>query len=165
MTIDVFSRRALLEAKKEGDVYAPRQKVWPPKGYVPPTVGEFAELVRAARRYADGWTFRAQWERMTDDTVIRQVQLVEILRGDDARTKAVYDYAHELRREMSRRGLVHRSIAVLRCEGCSHASERLFEATQTTHPGMVNRSGDTVDSAWFCARCWSGDNSDGEDED
>jgi hypothetical protein len=150
MAVNTLSRRALLEAKRDND-YAPRVKVWPPDGYVAPTAEEFAELRGAARSYATGAAYRSRWERVSDDQVQRHLQLVELMVIRDApTTKAVYGYARALRDELRRRGLVHRSLAVLRCEACSHATERLFEATQETHLGR------TATSAWYCARCWSG---------
>lgn len=138
-------------------LYAPRYKVWPPAGYVPPTAEEFEELRRVAARHSAGGFFQSQWDRMDDETLTRRLQLVEIRPRLDGRDeRGMTDYARELRREMNRRGLVHRSIAILRCESCPHATERLWEATQQTHPGMENRSGTPVESAWLCAQCWSG---------
>jgi hypothetical protein len=163
MAVDTLSRRALLEAKKNAG-YAPRTKVWPPDGYVAPTAEEFAGLLRVARSHSSGATYRSTWERMDDATVLRRMQLAELARFHGREKTWVYDYTHALRQEASRRGLVHRSIAILRCESCHHATERLFEATQETHSGLSNRSDNPVDSAWFCARCWSGDDVAGEDE-
>lgn len=156
MAADTLSRRALLEAKRDDDV-APRMKVWPPKGYVPPTAEEFAELLRAAHRYSGLALQVTYWKKVSDEQVQRRLQLVEVAgtqRGRD--DNALTGYTRALRDEARKRGLVHRSIAVLRCEACSHATERLFEATQGTHPGLENRSGTRIPSAWFCARCWSG---------
>ncbi|MGY5634202.1 hypothetical protein ACW7N6_38320 [Streptomyces sp. UC1A3] len=156
MAVDTLSRRALLEAKQDHDV-APRLKVWPPEGYTAPTAAEFADLLWRAKSFRTAPPVRAQWERMDDATVLRRAQLCELathLRGQEA--GFVYGYARALRAEMNRRGTTYRSIAVLRCESCSHATERLFEATQETHPGMENRHGARIASAFFCARCWSG---------
>lgn len=157
MAIDTLSRRALLEAKESGD-YAPRLKTWPPDGYVAPTDEEFAGLLLVAKRRASGQTTPATWRNTADETVLRHAQLCALagpmFTGQDA--NAVYGYARVLRSEMNRRGITFRSLAVLRCESCSHASERLFEATQDTHPGMENRHGKRITSAFFCARCWSG---------
>jgi hypothetical protein len=165
VAVDTLSRRALLEMKRGGD-YAPRVKIWPPEGYTAPTAEEFHALLRAAQCHAGGYLYRSYWDRMGGDDVLRHAQLAELagptLRG--ALAGAVYDYARALRAEMNRRGLVFQSLLPLRCEACSHASERLFEATQTTHPGLSNRSDNPVDSAWFCARCWSGDGVTGGDE-
>jgi hypothetical protein len=164
MAIDTLSRRALLEAKRASD-YAPRVKVWPPEDYVPPTAEEFDALRQMARRYSRT-TFRgATWKHVGNDQVLRRYQLAEVIGDLDGQAeREVYAYTRALRDEMRRRGLVHRSIAVLRCEACSHATERLFEVTQKTHPGLENRSGTKVPSAWFCARCWSGDDVADEDE-
>jgi hypothetical protein len=105
--------------------------------------------------------YRAQWERMSDATVLRHSQLLEILPRTDARdSREAYEYATAIRRELNRRKLVRQSIAILKCESCSRSTERLFEATQKTHPGLANRSDTPVGSAWFCARCWSGDDVD-----
>lgn len=164
MTVDTLSRRALLEAKRAGD-YAPRHRVWPPAGYVAPTAEEFAELRRAAHGYATGRVYRSVWERVSDDQVLRRAQLCELAGPLRGRAEGeVYDYARALRDELRRRGVTFQSLAVLRCEACSHATERLFEATQDTHPGMTNRSGDPVASAWYCARCWGAVDED-ESED
>lgn len=155
MAVDTLSRRALLEAKRDND-YAPRHKVWPPTGYVAPTAEEFAELRRAAHRYAVGVAYRSVWERVSDEQVLRRTQLAEVigtLRGRAERE--VYAYTRALRDELRRRKVTFQSIAVLRCEACSHASERLFEVTQETHPGLESRRG-PVTSGWYCARCWSG---------
>lgn len=157
MAADTLSRRALLEMKRDNDV-APRMKVWPPEGYVPPTTGEFAELLSAAQRCASGYLYPSYWDRMSGDDVTRHAQLCE-LAGSSLRGRLateVYSYTAALRREMSRRKITFRSIAILRCESCSHATERLYEATQETHPGLENKSGTRIPSAWFCARCWSG---------
>ncbi|GGU38717.1 hypothetical protein GCM10010289_69480 [Streptomyces violascens] len=142
--------------------FAPRMRLWPPDGYRAPDVQEFTALCTSAARFARHGMTGAARERMDNATLTRSLQLIELM-GDDSR--AVYEYAHALRREMTRRGLVHRSIALLRCESCSHRTERLFEATQKTHPGMSNRSSEFVASAWFCVRCWSGDDTVAEDDD
>lgn len=141
MAVDTLSRRALLEAKESGN-YAPRHKVWPPAGYA----GEFADLLRRAKRH------RSQWERVDDATVLRLAQLCELagslFTGQDK--GFIYDYARALRQEMNRRGITFWSIAILRCQSCSHATERLFE--ERNRPGLPAQK----DSAWYCARCWSG---------
>lgn len=136
--------------------YAPRCKTWPPAGYAAPTEEEFAALLRAVRRYADGQMFQGHWKRLSDETIVRHLQLTEVLPDRYARgRKDVWDYAHAVRREMSRRKLAHQSIRILRCPVCTHATERLFEATQATHPGLENYADELIESAWFCARCWS----------
>jgi hypothetical protein len=165
VAVDTLSRRARLEAKQAGS-FAPRHKVWPPEGYVAPTAEEFDALRQMARRYS-GTTFQgATWKHVSDDQVLRRYQLAEVIGDISGHAQAyLYAYTRALRDELRRRGLVHRSIAVLRCEACSHASERLFEATQETHPGLENRSGTRVPSAWFCARCWSGDDVADEDSE
>ena len=145
--------------------FAPRYKVWPPAGYTPPTQEEFTQLCRTAERYHTGGFYQAQWERMGDDKLIRHLQLVEIWPTKGGRTeRAVCDYTRGVRREMQRRGLVHKSMAILRCEACSHATERLFEVTQKTHPGLESQRG-PVTSGWYCARCWSEDDVIDEAED
>ncbi len=142
--------------------FAPRMRLWPPDGYRAPEAEEFTTVRTKAERFARHGMTRAARERVDDATLIRSLQLIELM-GDN--TSAVYEYAHSLRREMARRGLVHQSIAILRCESCSHSTERLFEATQTTHPGMINKSSEAVASAWFCVRCWSGDGFDTDFDD
>jgi hypothetical protein len=156
LSVDTLSRRALLEAKRDSS-YAPRVKVWPPEAYAPPTAEEFDALRQAARRYFGGRSFQPKhWDFMTDDQVLHRMQLAEVIgRLDGPAEREVYAYTRALRDELRRRGLVHRSIAVLRCEACSHATERLFEVTQTTHPGLESQRG-PVTSGWYCARCWSG---------
>lgn len=157
MAVDTLSRRALLEAKEFGD-YAPRIKSWPPDGYVAPTVSEFAGLLLVAKRRAAGQTTPATWKNIADETVLRHAQLCalagQMFTGQDA--NAVYGYARALRSEMNRRKITFTSLALHRCESCSHASERLFEATQETHPGMEGRRGKRIASAFYCTRCWSG---------
>ncbi|MEO3976681.1 hypothetical protein [Streptomyces sp. CAU 1734] len=148
---------------RQAATFAPRVRLWPPDGYRAPDAGEFTALRTSAARFARHGMTRAARERMDSATLIRGLQLIEIM-GDNSR--AVYEYAQTLRREMTRRNLVHRSIALPRCESCSHSTERLFEATQKTHPGVSNRSSELLSSAWFCARCWSGDDTgDGDDDD
>ena len=156
MAADTLSRRALLEMKRDNDV-APRMKVWPPEGYVPPTTGEFAALrARLARRSVYVIT-RGDWEKWPDDRIVREMQILEIAPYREwGLETAAYAWSHTLRNEMSRRKLVHQSIRLHRCEACSHATERLHEATQETHPNLENKSGTRIPSAWFCARCWSG---------
>jgi hypothetical protein len=161
LAVDTLSRRALLEMKRDND-YAPRTKSWPPKGYVAPTAWEFSELLRMARRHHSGPLYRSHWDKVSDEQVLRRAQLCELAGPGLSRKDAgaVYDYARSLRKEMNRRKVVFVSLALLRCAGCSHSTERLFEATQATHPGMENRSGTRIDSAWFCARCWSNDDAE-----
>jgi hypothetical protein len=163
VAVDTLSRRALLEMKQAGS-YAPRVKVWPPEGYVPPTAEEFDALRQMARRYSRT-TFRgATWKHVGDDQVLRRYQLAEVIgRLTGPAEREVYTYTRALRDELRRRGLVHRSITVLRCEACSHGSERLFEVTQETHPGLKSPRG-PVTSGWYCARCWSGKGPTDEDE-
>lgn len=161
MAIDPFSPPALLEAKRDHDV-APRMKTWPPEGYIAPTEEEFDELRRTMRQYVNRAYPAAYWKRTGDEQVVRHLQLIPLL--DHRRTRSgesdAVTYARALRRELDRRGLTYTPIEILRCTGCSHGTERLFEATQDTHPGLVNKSGTKVKSAWFCARCWSNDNAD-----
>lgn len=169
MAADTLSPRALREMKADGG--AARYRPWPPEGYVAPTAQEFAELLRLARGHATAPAFRAQWERLDDAVVLRRAQLCElsstVFTGPDA--NAVYGYTRALRDELRRRGVTFRSIALPRCQSCSHATERLFEATQATHPGLENQHGQPVASAFYCARCWSGftlgDLADGLDRD
>lgn len=157
MPIDPFSPAALRQTKQDKD-YAPHVKTWPPIGYVAPTEDEFSAIRAKAKRYAQGGFFRSQWDRMTDDTIRLHLQLIELMREHNG--KALLDYAHALRREATKRGLTHTSIAMLRCGACSHGTERLFEATQDTHSGMTDRHDNKLPSAWFCARCWSDDCAD-----
>jgi hypothetical protein len=149
MAVDTLSRRALLEMKRDND-YAPRYRVWPPEGYTAPTAEEFADLLRRAKGYRTSPAFRSQWERLDDATVLRRAQLCElastVFSGQDK--GFVYDYARALRAEMNRRKIVFRSIAILRCQSCSHATERLFAKPSD----LPNRK----DAAFYCARCWSG---------
>lgn len=167
MTVDTLSRRALMEAKRDND-YAPRLRVWPPEGYVAPTAEEFTVLrSRLSHRSVYAIT-RGEWEKWPDERILRERQLLEIAPYQDwGLETAAYAWSHTLNNEMHRRKLAPApSLKLLRCESCSHATERLFEATQTTHPGMTDRSDEPVSSAWFCARCWSGDDEDGtEDEE
>ncbi|MFD8226877.1 hypothetical protein ACFV16_22200 [Streptomyces massasporeus] len=167
MAVDLLSRRALLEMKR-GNGVAPRHRVWPPEGYVAPTADGFTELHSRLRNKSVYVITRGAWEKWPDDRIVREMQLLEIAPYREwGLETAAYAWSHSLRNEMSRRKLVHRSIRLHRCEACSHATERLFEVTQETHPGLENRSGDPVASAWFCARCWSGDDvaDEGEAED
>ncbi|MFJ1662592.1 hypothetical protein [Streptomyces anthocyanicus] len=142
--------------------FAPRMRLWPPDGYRPPALEEFTALRTRATRFARYGMTRAARERMDDAALIRCLQLIELMRDS---SREIYEYAHVLRREMNRRGQVYRSIALLRCESCAHGVERLFEATQSTHPGMTNRSLELVASAWYCVRCWSGEGTVAENDD
>lgn len=164
MAVDIFAPQSLLKMKRDND-FAPRVKAWPPEGYVAPTAEEFAELREAAHGYSTGLTYRSVWKRVTDDQVLRRYQLAELARPMHGRAEAnLYAYTRALRDELRRRGLVHRSLAVLRCEACSHGTERLFEVTQETHPGLKSQRG-PMTSGWYCARCWSGRTWDGDDEE
>lgn len=147
---------------RQAATFAPRMRLWPPDGYRAPDAQEFTALRTKAERFARHGMTRAARERMENAALIRSLQLIELMGGN---SRAVYEYARTLRREMTRRGLVHQSIAILRCESCSHSTERLFEATQETHPGVRNRSSELVASAWFCVRCWSGDDNVIEDDE
>lgn len=164
MAVDTLSRRALLVMKRDND-YAPRVKTWPPDGYVVPTAEEFAELLIAAQRHQNGYTRPSYWNRKTGAEVLRHAQLCELtgaLHGP--LSSAVYGYARALRAELRRRDITYRSMALLRCEACSHGSERLFEVTQETHPGLKSQRG-PVTSAWYCAQCWSGRTWDGDEDE
>lgn len=127
--------------------YAPRYYAWPPPGYIEPTPAEFEEL----RRHIAGKAQRSarMWERLSDADLTRRAQLLELIGPMLDRTEraASYDYAHALRAEQSRRGVWHQSLAIPRCERCSHGAERVFEATQETH-GLEH-------PAWLCVQCWS----------
>ena len=159
----MLSRRALLKMKRDNG-FAPRHRVWPPKGYVAPTAEEFDALRQMARRYSRT-TFRgATWKHVGDEQVLRRTQLAELIGTLHGHAEAeVYAYTRALRDELRRRGVTFTSLALLRCEACSHATERLFEVTQETHPGLESQRG-PVTSGWYCARCWSGDDAAGEDE-
>lgn len=63
----------------ETATFAPRHRVWPPKGYVAPTAEEFAALLQAARSFTRGYTTRARWDKLSDLAVLRHLQLMEIL--------------------------------------------------------------------------------------
>lgn len=139
----------------ETATFAPRHRVWPPKGYVAPTAEEFAALLQAARSFTRGYTTRARWDKLSDLAVLRHLQLMEILphtRGSDA--KAATDYTHQLNRLVSKRKLTRiPSIALLRCESCSHATGRLFEAPHESH-GFTDGEDKPI-TVWLCMRCWS----------
>jgi hypothetical protein len=97
---------------------------------------------------------RGQWARRDDAWVLRQLQLVEIVPARRLGLEhEAYEWAHDVRREADRRGLVHTSLRVLRCEYCSHGTERLYETTVDTH--RVERGG------WACVRCWDETKEDG----
>lgn len=163
MAIDTFSRGALLEAKQAND-YAPRHSAWPPAGYTSPTDEEFAALRSRLANKSVYVITRGAWEKWSDEQIVREMQLLEIAPHREwGLETAAYAWIHTLRNEMSRRKLVHRSVRLHRCESCSHGTERLFEATQATHPGLTNRRDEPVVSTWFCARCWS-ESTPGEDE-
>jgi hypothetical protein len=137
-----------------------RYRTWPPEGYAEPTAEEWAALERRLRNPSARPSMRGQWARRDDAWVARQLQLVEICPARRwGLEQAAYSWASDLRREANRRKLVHTSLRVLRCEWCSHASERLYEISSDTHD--VTDRNDEPTSGWACVRCWSTTKKDG----
>ena len=132
--------------------YAKRYRVWPPKGFKEPTREELGVVLR--RRSMPNL------RKYTVDQLIRWMEIMEWFGATVHRTpgleKQIVDFMHTVRREIDGRPdrRPYRSIRIHRCSMCSHASERVWEATGETH-AITDRDDEPVKSAFVCARCWS----------
>lgn len=105
-----------------------------------------------------GWIRRAPDAKLIADMMVYGVANLRGLPSGRTGVPAenlAYDYAHELRRELSRRKLPPvPDLRIPRCEICKHGTERLFPTTPATH-NIVGSDGKPV-NAKVCVRCWSG---------
>ncbi len=140
--------------------YAKRYRTWPPEGFTEPTTEELARVIADAGRISEQ---PHMLRRMADDRIRRTQEVINWFGGrrDVIRSREMYGYLHSLISEGRKRGIIVPPVGVLRCEICSHASERLWEATPETHP--YERNGEPC-SAFVCARCWSEDMNDEEED-
>jgi len=133
--------------------YAKRYRPWPPEGFKEPDRAELDEALRHRK-----WI---NLRRFTVDQLVRWLEVIDwfgpsVYRNKPGVEGQIVDFLHVLRREL--RGRPDRrpftTIRVPRCSICSHASERLWEATGETH-NITERDGEPAVSAFVCARCWS----------
>ena len=103
----------------------------------------------------------ARIRRASDETVIEHMTLVDLLSAaytGDPLSKKLYDYTHELSREVNRRKLKWTSRRIPRCEVCKHGTEKLFLTTVDTYSIDEN----TEFFPRVCVRCWSRFHKDSE---
>ena len=125
--------------------YAKRYKVWPPEGFKEPTKTEHAEVMRHRK-----WI---SLKRFTPEDLVRWLEVLDWF-GREMNDRHTVDFLNTIRAELRKRGGPHyRSVRILRCGMCSHASERLWEATTGTH-GITDQN-DGPWTGFLCARCWS----------
>lgn len=133
--------------------YATRRITWPPEGFQEPTREELAGVVH---RITNPATFSGYLiKRRPDSELLRHLQVIDWFHDRPELSRSM-TYIHELRRELSSRpdAPMFVSLRHRRCAMCSHASDRLWEATGETHE-IVDRYDEPVKSAFVCARCWS----------
>lgn len=119
-------------------------------GATPEQVAALADHMR--RAIGIGWIRRAPAVKLVTDLMVYEVAGSTLTLPGQQRL--AYEYAHELRRELSRRKLLPvLSLRIPRCEVCKHGTERLFPTTPATH-NIVGSNGEPVD-ARVCVRCWS----------
>lgn len=125
--------------------------------YLGATSEEITRLTTHGKAAAGiGWLRRAG-----DETIIADLGVYEVAGATlnaPGQQRLLYDYAHELRNEISRRDLwlkMPPSRRIPRCEVCRHGAERLFKTTATTHD--IVDSNDETKKIYpnLCARCWS----------
>lgn len=147
-----------------GGTYAKRYRVWPPPGFKQPTRDELIDALRH-RKYQ-------YLRKIETDRIIRWLEVLDwyggtfMYRRDPLREvtrtagkpleSEVIDFLHVLRRELHRRPdrRPYVSVRIIRCGMCSHASERLWEATGETHT-IVDHNDEPISAVMLCARCWS----------
>lgn len=135
--------------------YATRWIVWPPEDFREPTTEELAVIRRrinhrVAHNFVTVKTTPVEW--------VRELQVIDWFH-DHPRIRndlGVSRYMHELRRWIAAEpnAPVFRSLRHSRCGMCSHASDRLWEATGETH-NLIDRNDEPIASVFLCARCWS----------
>lgn len=149
-------------ALKPSGPYATRWLVWPPEGFREPTREELITIL--------GYRKRINLKRFTVDDLVRFLEVLDWFHDLDRRdplhevsrtawrdlTSEVVDFLHVVRRELYQRPdrRPYFTIRHQRCSMCSHASDRLWEATADTH-GLVDRNDEPIKSVFLCASCWS----------
>jgi hypothetical protein len=133
--------------------YADRWKTWPPEGFVEPTPEELSAVIHRLRNPST-WSAHLL-RRKTTGGLLRHLQVIDWFH-DRPELNRSHDYTHALRRETSSRKDVAGFVSLRhdRCAMCSHASDRLWEATGQTH-SITDRDGEPIKSVFVCARCWS----------
>src|SRR6266498_2243941 len=134
-------------------VYALRYRTWPPEGFTEPTHTELTEVLRH-RTWINLKLFEV-------DTIVRWLEVInwfgpDVYRGKPGVEGQIVDFLHTLRNELHKRPdrRPFFSVRIIRCGMCSHASERLWEATGETHD-IVDRNDEPITSTFLCAQCWS----------
>lgn len=131
--------------------FARRYKTWPPVGFKEPTDDELTAVMHRARTSQPHMI-----RKLSDEKVRRTLEVISWFgsRRDVSSSNRLYGYVHVIRREAARRKIIVRPVGILRCAMCSHASERLWEATGETH-AITDRNDEPITSVFICARCWS----------
>lgn len=114
------------------------------------------------------WFENPGWLHRKSDAVLIADLAVYYVSGSvltaPGQQRRAYDYAHGLRRELTRRKLLPvPDLRIPRCEVCKHGTEKLFATAADTH-GIVNSSGETVFPN-VCVRCWSRLHRDSEESE
>lgn len=143
--------------------YAKRYIAWPPAGFKEPTREELITTLR--------YRTRINLKRFTVAELVRFLEVLDWFHDVDrapdplrevTRTAGkslgteIVDFLHVVRTELYKRPdrSPFFSIRHQRCVMCSHASDRLWEATGETHD-LVDRNDEPIISAFVCAQCWS----------
>lgn len=141
------------QALGKGGPYATRYRPWPPEGFTEPTREELEEALRHRK-----WI---NLKRFDVDTLVRWLEVIDwfgpdVYRGKPGVEGHIVDFLHVLRNELRKRPdrRPFFSLRHDRCAMCSHASDRLWEATGETH-NLIDRNDEPIKSAFVCARCWS----------
>lgn len=117
------------------------------------TPEQVTTLVEHTLRYTSpGWMRRQDDALLVADLSVYQVA-GSTLTGPGQQLRA-HNYAHALRRELSRRRLLPvPDLGIPRCGVCRHGTEKLFRTSLDTHD-IVGSNGDRCTSD-LCVRCWS----------
>jgi hypothetical protein len=100
-----------------------------------------------------GWIRRAPDAKLIADLVVYHVAGGTL--GSPGQQRKAYDYAHELRRELSRRKLMPvPDMRIPRCEVCHHGTERLFATSEATHNIVSSNDEEKRIFPNLCVRCW-----------
>lgn len=134
--------------------YAKRHMIWPPAGFVEPTLAELDEIRKIVNRRIAYSFVRV---KTTPDQWVRELQVIEWFsdRPEVRSNPAYLNYMHELRRWLAAEpnAPVFRSLHRPRCHMCQHTTERTWEATSETH--NINKTDGGSWTGFLCARCWS----------
>lgn len=131
-------------------------------------MGASAEQIATLANHLQ-WYASPGWMRRKDDALLVADLVTYQVAGSTLQTpgqqRKAYDYAHELRRELSRRKLMPvADLRIPRCSVCKHGTEKLFATTEATH-NIVDDDDEKKIFPPLCVRCWSRLHVDSDEED